>query len=169
MCRSNRLALLNAGRNISAKNGDNGDDYQQFDEGEPGTLKAVGRSNGNDICEFVLKTAGSPGRIELLPDTTQLRADGKDVSQIEFRLVDENGVRVPNADAQVKFDLTGPAKIIGLGNGDLSNSENCQGDTHRTFQGRGVAILQSTGIAGSIRLQASAPGLQPATVTLKSQ
>jgi beta-galactosidase len=98
-----------------------------------------------------------------------LRADGKDVSQIEFRIVDENGVRVPNADAEVKFDLTGPAKIIGIGNGDLSNSEKCQGDTHSTFQGRGLAILKTNGTGGSIILQVSAPGLEPASVTLQSQ
>ena len=136
---------------------------------EPGTLRAVGRANGRGVCDYVLQTAGAPRRIELLPDTTQLRADGRDVSQIEFRIVDENGVRVPNADAAVKFDLTGPAKIIGIGNGDLSNSENCQGDTHRAFQGRGLAILQTIGTSGSITLQASAPGLEPASVTLQSQ
>ena len=136
---------------------------------EPGTLKAVGRANGQDVCEFVLQTAGAPDHLELFPDVRSLRADGKDVSHVEFRIVDANGVRVPRADAEVKFELTGPAKLIGLGNGDLSNSENCQGDTHRVFQGRGLAILQTTGIAGSIILQASAPGLQPASVTLQSQ
>jgi beta-galactosidase len=136
---------------------------------EPGTLRAVGRVNGRDVCDYVLQTAGAPHRIELLPDTTQLRADGKDVSQIEFRIVDENGVRVPDADAEVKFDLTGPAKIIGIGNGDLSNHENCQGDTHRTFQGRGLVILQSNGSGGGITVQASAPGLEPASVTLQSR
>jgi beta-galactosidase len=136
---------------------------------EPGTLRAVGRVNGRDVCDYVLQTAGAPRRIELLPDTAQLRADGKDVSQIEFRIVDENGVRVPDADAEVKFDLTGPAKIIGIGNGDLSNHENCQGDTHRTFQGRGLVILQSNGSGGGITVQASAPGLEPASVTLQSR
>jgi beta-galactosidase len=136
---------------------------------EPGTLKAVGRTNGQDVCDYALKTAGTASRIELLPEATQLRADGKDVSHVEFRIVDENGVRVPDAGMEVKFELTGPAKIIGLGNGDLSNSENCQGDTHRAFQGRGLAILQSSGTFGSIRLQASAPGLEPASVTLQSQ
>jgi beta-galactosidase len=98
-----------------------------------------------------------------------VRTDGKDVSQIEFRIADENGVRVPNADAEIKFELTGPAKIIGIGNGDLSNSENCQGDTHRTFQGRGLAILQITGNSGTITLQASAPGLAPASVIVYSR
>ena len=136
---------------------------------EPGTLKAVGRANGQDVCSYVLKTAGSPSRIELLPDATQLRADGKDVCHVEFRIVDENGVRVPNADAEVKFDLTGPAKIIGNGNGDLNNSENCQGDTHRAFQGRGLAILQAGTVPGSITLKATAPGLESANVTLQSR
>jgi len=136
---------------------------------EPGTLKAVGRANGQDVCSYVLKTAGSRSRIELLPDATQLRADGKDVCHVEFRIVDENGVRVPNADAEVKFDLTGSARIIGIGNGDLNNSENCQGDTHRAFQGRGLAILQTTTTPGSITLKVTAPGLESTNVTLQSR
>jgi len=136
---------------------------------EPGTLKAVGRVNGQDVCDYELKTAGAPSRIELLPDTTQLRADGKDVCHVEFRIVDENGVRVPNAEPEVKFEMTGPADIIGIGNGNLDNSENCRGDTHRAFQGRGLAILQTTTTPGNITLKATAPGLESAGVTLQSR
>jgi beta-galactosidase len=136
---------------------------------EPGTLKAVGRVNGQDVCEYVLKTAGAPSRIELLPDTTQLRADGKDVCHVEFRIVDENGVRVPNAEPEVSFEMTGPAGIIGIGNGDLSNSEDCKANTHRAFQGRGLAILQTTTIPGGITIKATATGLGAASVTLQSQ
>ena len=110
---------------------------------EPGTLKAVGRANGQDVCDYTLKTAGTASRVELLPDAKEFRANGKDVCHVEFRIVDENGVRVPDAEPEVKFDLVGQAKIIGIGNGDLNNSENCQGDTHRAFQGRGLAILQA--------------------------
>jgi beta-galactosidase len=137
---------------------------------EPGTLQAVGRDeSGAELCHYALQTAGAPARIELLPDVTQLRADDKDVCHVEFRIVDENGVRVPDAEPEVKFDLAGPAKILGLGNGDLSNNENCQGDTHRAFQGRGLLILQTTAMPGSVVLQAKAPGLQPASVILQSR
>ena len=136
---------------------------------EPGTLKAVGRSNGQDVCEYVLQTAGAPRRITLLPDTTQLRADGKDVSHVEFRIMDEKGVRVPNAEAEIKFDLTGPARIIGIGNGNLSSIESYQGGTHGAYQGRGLVIVQTTEASGGITLQASAPGLEPATVKLQSR
>jgi len=139
---------------------------------EPGTLKATGRAQGGETCEFVLQTAGVPSRIELLPDTIPLRADGKDVAQIEFQIEDAEGVRVPDADTEVKFTLTGPARIIGLGNGDLDNNENCQGDTHRAFQGHGLAIVQAMTTtntsANKLVLQATAPGLEPARVTLVS-
>ena len=136
---------------------------------EPGTLKAVGRSNGLDVCNYILKTAGTASRVELLPDAKEFRANGKDVCHVEFRIVDENGVRVPDAEPEVKFDLTGPAKIIGIGNGDLDNSENCQGDMHRAFQGRGMAILQAATMPGGLVLTATAPGLESASVTLQSR
>ena len=136
---------------------------------EPGTLKAVGRADGREVCDCVLKTAGAAGRIELLPDATQLRADGKDVCHVEFRIVDASGVRVPNADAEVKFDLTGPAKIIGLGNGDVNSAEDCKANTHHAFQGRGLAIVQTTAAPGEITVQATAPGLEPASVKLQAR
>ena len=136
---------------------------------EPGTLKAVGRANGQDVCGYVMKTAGSPSRIELLPDATQLRADGKDVSHVEFRVVDENGVRVPDAIPEVSFEMTGPASLLGIGNGDVNNIEDCKTNMHRAFQGHGLAILQVTTTPGSITLKATTPGLESASVTLQSR
>jgi beta-galactosidase len=136
---------------------------------EPGTLKAVGRANGQAVCDYELKTAGSPSRIELLPDVTALHADGKDVCHVEFRIVDENGVRVPDAEPEVSFEMTGPAGIIGIGNGDLNNIENCKANRHRAYEGRGLAILQTTTTPGGVTLKATAPGLESASVTLQSQ
>jgi beta-galactosidase len=135
---------------------------------EPGTLKAAGRANGQDVCDYTLKTAGTASRVELLPDAKEFRANGKDVCHVEFRIVDENGVRVPDAEPEVKFDLVGHAKIIGIGNGDLNNSENCQGDTHRAFQGRGLVILQAPTSPGSFVLTATAPGLESTAVSLQA-
>lgn len=136
---------------------------------EPGTLKATGRADGRELCDYVLKTAGAAKQIELLPDTTQLRADGKDVCHVEYRMVDENGVRVPNADLEVTFEITGPATIIGIGNGDLTNVEDCKKNYHRSFQGRGLAMLQTTKMPGVVTLKAMAPGIESASITLQSR
>jgi beta-galactosidase len=132
-------------------------------------LKAVGLKNGKPVCDFALQTAGPANHVELLPDTTQLAADGKDVCHVEYRIVDASGVRVPDAAQAVAFEVNGPAGIIGIGNGDLSNSEDPRGLTHQAYQGRGLAILQSKTAPGSITLKATAPNLAPATVTLTSR
>jgi len=85
---------------------------------EPGVLKAVGLKDGKPACEFALHTAGPASRVELLPDIPQIAADGKDVCHVEYRIVDTNGVRVPDATQAVTFEVVGPAKIIGIGNAD---------------------------------------------------
>jgi beta-galactosidase len=136
---------------------------------EPGILKAVGSKNGQPVCEFDLKTAGEAKRIELQADATQLRADGKDICHVEFRIVDAQGVRVPNADLSLTFELEGPAEIIGIGNGDLNNVEDCKGRVHRTYQGRGLLILRSSEESGKVLLTVTAPGLEPATLALNSR
>jgi beta-galactosidase len=136
---------------------------------EPGALKAVGLKDGKPVCEFALQTAGPANRVELLPDTTLLAADGKDVCHVEYRIVDANGVRVPDAAQAVTFEVVGPTEIIGIGNGDLSNPEDPRGRTHQAYQGRGLAILQSKTTPGGITLKATAPNLAPATVTLTSR
>jgi beta-galactosidase len=136
---------------------------------EPGVLKAVGRKNGSTLCEFALKTAQTPSRIELLPDVTQLRADGKDICHLEFRIVDAQGVCVPDADQELTFEVDGPSEIIGIENGDPNSSEATQGRVHKAYHGRGLAILQSTSVAGRITVKITSPRLEPATVALSSR
>lgn len=137
---------------------------------EPGTLMAVGcDKDGKELCHYSLQTAGVPARIELLSDASQLHADGKDVSHVEFRIVDAQGVRVPDAALEVTFETTGPASLLGIGNGNLNSVEDCKTTAHHTFQGRGLAILQTTTTPGSITFKATAPGLEPANVTLQSR
>lgn len=134
---------------------------------EAGVLKAEGRRDGRTICEFTLKTAGAASRIELLPDTTQLAADGSDVCQVEFRVTDAQGVRVPDADDEVTFELNGPAEILGAGNGNLNGPVDFKAKTQRVFHGRGLVVLQSKPQSGKIVLKASSPGLEAATMTVE--
>jgi beta-galactosidase len=136
---------------------------------EPGTLTAVGLNNGKQVAEFSLKTAGRAHHIELLPDTKQLSADGKDVSHVEFRIVDEQGNRVADAANEVTFSIEGRGIILGIDNGDLNSTESYKDHVHRAFQGRGLLILQSKLDAGSITLKASSPDLISAEVSLSSR
>ena len=133
---------------------------------ESGTLKAVGRRDGQDVCEFVLRTAGQAKRVKISPDTTQLRADGKDVCHIAFALVDSHDVRIPDADNEVIFDVDSPGQIIGIENGDLNSLDDPKDHVHKAYRGRGLAILQAQRQAGTIRVTARSEGLTPATIEI---
>lgn len=136
---------------------------------EPGVLKAVGLKDGKTVCQYVLKTAGKASKIELSPDVTELAADGKDICHLGFQVVDAKGVCVPDAGNELKFEVEGPAAIIGIDNGDINDTENCKDPVHKAFHGRGLAIIQSKAAPGKITLKASSPGLEGATATLTSK
>jgi beta-galactosidase len=132
-----------------------------------GTLKAVATTNGKAAADFTLKTAGAARKIELVRDASSLlAADNRQTAQVEFRIVDDAGVRVPNADAVVTFQVDGPARILGIGNGDLNNIESGNSAAHRTYQGRGLVILRITDPAAAVTIRASSPGLAGATMIM---
>ncbi|HEU6449304.1 MAG TPA: glycoside hydrolase family 2 TIM barrel-domain containing protein [Verrucomicrobiae bacterium] len=134
---------------------------------EPGEIKAIGKNAGKTLCEFVLKTAGKPERIELLAETNAVHADGRDICHVEFRVVDSRGVRVPDAENRLQFTIAGPAKIIGLENGNLERTEPYGTEKIQAYHGRGLAILQSKRLPGKIVLQATSPGLAPAEIAVR--
>ncbi|HEY3915113.1 MAG TPA: beta-galactosidase GalA [Verrucomicrobiae bacterium] len=89
----------------------------------PGTLLAKGYKDGHEIAEDKVETTGAPAGIKLLPDRASINADGEDISIIKIAVTDADGRVVPTSENLIDFDLTGPGKIIGVGNGDPSCHE----------------------------------------------
>ncbi|HTC19947.1 MAG TPA: hypothetical protein VK859_03810, partial [bacterium] len=58
-----------------------------------------------------------------IPDRATIKADGEDVSVVTVEVKDDKGRPVPTAGNEVRFDLEGPGRIIGVGNGDPSCHE----------------------------------------------
>ena len=58
---------------------------------EAGTVKVVAyNENGEVAAEKEIKTAGKPYKIELIPDRTEITADGKDLSFVTVKVVDKS-------------------------------------------------------------------------------
>jgi beta-galactosidase len=134
-----------------------------------GILKAVGSRDGKSLCEFALQTAGPPSRIKLIPDSTQLAAGGSDICHVELRITDAQGVRAPDAQNDLTFELVGPAQILGIENGDLNSPPNYNALTHKVFHGRGLAILQSGMLPGRVTLKVTSVGLETGTLVMESR
>jgi beta-galactosidase len=135
----------------------------------PGKLKAVGIRAGRVVAEQELVTTGAPARLKLTADRSGLSADGQDLAYITVEAVDTEGRLNLNADQQVRFTLSGPGAIAGLGNGDGQSSGSYQGDTLTLFHGRGMVVVRSSKTAGPMQLSATAVGLSNASTSVTSR
>ena len=83
------------------------------------------------------------------------------------KFVDAQGRTVPDACPSVRFSVSGPVRIIGVGNGDPSCHDPEKGDRVRAFNGLCLAILQSAGRRGRATLAARASGLKTGHTAIK--
>jgi beta-galactosidase len=96
---------------------------------EPGTLSAKGYNNDQLatetklVAETKVETTGKPAAVQLEPDRTTINADGEDVSVVTVSICDAQDRIVPTATNLVHFALSGPGRILGVGNGDPSCHE----------------------------------------------
>ncbi len=131
---------------------------------EPGVLKAISRKNGSVVLTTEIKTAGSPAKIELTADRNTITADGSDLSFITVRILDNNGIIVPNADNRINFQINGEAFIAGVDNGDPISHDSFKANNRKVFHGLALAVIQAKQKQGEVILTATADGLQPATI-----
>ncbi|MBR4268665.1 MAG: DUF4982 domain-containing protein [Prevotella sp.] len=160
---------------------------------EPGTLTAVGYTNGVKTSEYTLETAGKPHHLKLtaIENPEGMKADGADMALLQVEVVDEKGRRCPLDDRMIQFSLSGEGQWIG-GIGTRNNKETHQtdstkrdglldsSDTKNTSDnyvgstllpvecGVNRVLVRSTTNAGTIRLTASAEGMEPATIELST-
>jgi len=141
---------------------------------KPGTLVAKGFVKGKLTVSEKVETTDAPAKIALSADRMQLNADGEDVAVITVQLNDMKDRLVPTANDEVTFTLTGPGKIIGIGNGDPASHEAEQfSDTvqwkRKTFNGLAQIIIKTKKQSGEITLTATSEGKIPDTLTIISK
>ena len=135
---------------------------------EPGTLKAVGTKDGVSVTVEV-STTGEPSAIRLSADRTEISADRRDVAHIMVEVIDEQGRVVPLAENEITFDVQGEGKLIGVDNGNPQSHDSYKVSHCTAFNGLCLAVVQSTAKPGSVRIAASSPSLQPATLTVATK
>jgi beta-galactosidase len=133
---------------------------------QPGTVRAVGTKDGQVVLTVERSTTGSPAAIRLAADRARIGTEWDDLCHVAVEILDGDGRVVPTADNEVVFELSGPGRILGLDNGQSESHESYQGNRRKAFGGRGLALVQSNGRPGEIRLSASAPSLTGASVAI---
>lgn len=135
---------------------------------EAGTLKAVSRKAGKTVLTREVKTAGAPYRLELVPDRKIIHADGKDLSFVTIRVLDEKGSIVQDANPAIRIKVSNRGRLVAMDNGYQADLDSFKANPRKAYNGLCLAVIQSDEFAGPITIEASAPGLQGAAITIRS-
>lgn len=160
------------GRSLGRKQRGPGEYRLRWDDVKyaPGELKVVAYKAGTRWAEAMQRTAGAAARLKLVPDRSELRADGKDLSFVTVRIEDADGVLAPRASNRVAFTLSGPGEIVATDNGDPTSFESFQSKERAAFNGLVLVVVRTkAGAPGALALRATSAGLAAAEVTLTAK
>ncbi len=135
----------------------------------PGTIEARGFRDGKQVMTEKRETTGAAAKLAMTVDRNEIVADGEDVAMFAIEVQDAQGRYHPLAGNQINYRVTGQGKVIGVGNGDPTSHEPDKSSSRKAFNGLCMALVQSSKTAGNITVEATSPGLTPATVTISSK
>jgi beta-galactosidase len=135
----------------------------------PGAIEARGYKDGKVVMTAKRETTGPGAKLVMSADRREISADGVDVAMFAVEVQDAQGRVVPITDNEVMFRVSDGGKLIGVGNGDPTDQGSDKGKSRKAFSGLCMAIVQSTKTAGEITIEATSPGLAPASVTVATK
>lgn len=90
---------------------------------QTGTLEAIGYKNGKKTLTQTVKTTSDAVALGLESNVKTIQANGTDIALVTVDTKDKSGLFVPTSEDEVAFSISGPAKIIGVGNGKPTATE----------------------------------------------
>lgn len=140
-------------------------DYQVLYE--EGVLEAVALDEeGKEVTRQSRHSFGDSYRLVIIPENTEVWADGREMLFLQIGAQDVNGNTVENACDRVTVEVSGAGRLVGLDNGDSTDFDSYKGVSRRLFNGKLLAMIQAGFTAGDVQVRVSAEGLQPAEITL---
>ncbi len=133
----------------------------------PGELLAVARDeNGNEVARQMRHSFGDVAKIVLKPEKKSLSADGEDLLFVEIFMVDTDGYPVENANNRVTVTAEGAGALVGMDNGDSTDTDSYKCDCRRLFSGKLLAVFKADVTPGELRITVSSDGLADAVLTI---
>ena len=141
--------------------------------------KAYDLVNGNyvEVKDTVgvnkVTTPGTATTTTLKADRSELACDGYELAYVEINVVDEDGNICTEFNNTVNISVEGEGNIVGVDSGKQSEMQSYRVDdpkrhTKAVFNGKLIAIIQSTKRAGEITVNVSGSGLAKQSITLNA-
>lgn len=143
--------------------------WQNIPYGNGGKITAAARSNGKEIARHELETTGKPVGLKTVTENADWKADGMDLQYVKVYAVDSKGRKVPTAEGEVTFDVSGAAKIIAVDNGDNYTDALFSGNRVKLHNGFALVILRAEQQPGKVMLTAQTEELKQAKLTINTK
>ena len=108
---------------------------------------------------------GNPVSIRLDAEYRDIAADGEDLQFVQISVLDAKGREVRNARNRMTVSVAGPARLVGMDNGDSTDYDEYKTNSRKLFSGKLLAILAATKEPGEVTVRVTSPGLMPAELT----
>ncbi|MGC4235040.1 MAG: beta-galactosidase GalB, partial [Niabella sp.] len=135
---------------------------------QPGELKVIAYKNGKQWANNVVRTTGKAARLQLKADRSIIKDNGADLSFITVTVLDNDGNIVPYADNVIQFEIEGAGEIVATDNGNPADLVAFPSKERKALNGYALAIVKGTG-QGVLKIKATSEGLQPGSLSIRSQ
>jgi beta-galactosidase len=120
---------------------------------QPGEIKVVAFDENNKaVAEQIIRTSGEPYAVKLTADRNTIKSGGKDLSFVTVEVLDKDGNLCPRADQLLFFKVNGAGKLKAVCNGNPIDQTSFASNYMRAFNGKMVAIIESTEDSGEISM-----------------
>ncbi|MBV5315553.1 MAG: DUF4982 domain-containing protein [Prolixibacteraceae bacterium] len=137
---------------------------------QPGEIKVVAYDENNKaVAEQIIRTSGEPSTVKLTADRTTIKSDGKDLSFVTVEVLDKDGNLCPRADQLLFFKVSGAGTLKAVCNGDPTDQTSFASNYMPVFNGKMVAIIESTEESGEISMIVSGGKLNGKEIKMKAE
>lgn len=135
----------------------------------PGVLLARAYDEkGRTVAEEKRSSFGEASEIVLDTDCHTIKGNGQELAFIEITARDAKGNPVENASARIHVRVSGAGRLVGMDNGDSTDTDEYKTDSRRMFNGKLLAVIAGTG-RGTAVIEAFSKGLKPARLELQAE
>lgn len=149
----NSLGIVSVGPETSTRQRDF---IARFEiEYRKGTLTAVARrKQGTPRHSAELRSLSGEVTLRAIAENCQIGSTPDDLAFIQLTLCDGAGTVAVDFEADVEVTIEGPAELVALSSARPGDEEGYGSNSHRTYEGRLLAIVRPTG-TGRIEITAS--------------
>lgn len=125
-----------------------------------GELKAVALGADNTVLgSRTLTSTGAPAGLAATPELKAVHAGRNQVIYVPIEVRDREGQLAEQAEVPLKVAVSGAAELLGFGTANPTQIESFKDSETKSFRGRALLVLRSTGVPGRVQVKLDSAGL----------